>query len=156
MNYRKSFWLMWALCVAGLLLLYLFVAVGQYCHCLCRRFMHAGRTGPNRSFPPPLLRQLWVPAGGIPRSVRIAGKKPLTDTDRPGQRKKKPSASSRRDFLMLENAVMHEPENYPEYKPCLAASKVDALLISVIVQVHFVAAYTGILGHGHAKRCRRW
>ena len=29
MNYRKSFWLMWALCVAGLLLLYLFVAVGH-------------------------------------------------------------------------------------------------------------------------------
>ena len=29
MNYRKSFWLMWALCVVGLLLLYLFVAVGH-------------------------------------------------------------------------------------------------------------------------------
>lgn len=76
MNYRKSFWLMWALCVVGLLLLYLFVAVGHiaiaYAGVLC---MLAGLGQTVKFFRCPYCGKLWRLRGGFPRNVRIAGRK---------------------------------------------------------------------------------
>ena len=93
MNYRKSFWLMWALCVAGLLLLYLFVAVGHiaiaYAGVLC---MLAGLGQTVKFFRCPYCGKLWRLRGGIPKECRI-------QIDPAKWKKKSPSASSRRGFF---------------------------------------------------------
>ena len=75
MNYRKSFWLMGALCVAGLLLLYLFVAVGHiaiaYAGVLC---MLAGLGQTVKFFRCPYCGKLWRLRGGIPKECPYCGK----------------------------------------------------------------------------------
>ena len=75
MNYRKSFWLMWALCVAGLLLLYLFVAVGHiaiaYVGVLC---MLAGLGQTVKFLRCPYCGKLWSMRGGIPKECPYCGK----------------------------------------------------------------------------------
>ena len=91
MNYRKSFWLMWALCVAGLLLLYLFVAVGQiaiaYAGVLC---MLAGLGQTVKFFRCPYCGKLWRLGGGIPKGGPYGGKEPRWRTQTaPAKRKKK-------------------------------------------------------------------
>ena len=77
MNYRKSFWLMWALCVVGLLLLYLFVAVGHiaiaYAGVLC---MLAGLGQTVKFFRCPYCGKLWRLRGGIPKECPYCGKFP--------------------------------------------------------------------------------
>lgn len=105
MNYRKSFWLMWALCVVGLLLLYLFVAVGHIALAMPAFYACWPDWANCEVFPLPLLRQTLAPAGRDSQGVSVLRERnPLTDTDRPGQMEERIPVCFKQTgiFLMLE------------------------------------------------------